>query len=223
MLLYLATRYLEERSLHFTDVTDLKLNAKPAVIDKPSQVVKDSKEKMIKKKNNCTAKKSKRLAKLCTFVGSPSSSHPKFSSFLLYYSVPIPVPAFVLAPMPALVFCCWSPTILLFCCLPVPVSHSRSPAVLSSCHALDFYCGISTLLLLLSSMLDPPFSLGSSSLKRFKQSLSDESWPRVLTNLTKPFCSLPTLGTYNLTNNNELKWDFDIVFINSRPPTGNYD
>ena len=46
-----VTGYLQERSPRFIDVTNLELNAEPAVVDNPSQVVTDSEEEMVKKKN----------------------------------------------------------------------------------------------------------------------------------------------------------------------------
>lgn len=63
-----ATRYLEEGSLYFTNITDLKLTVKPAVIDNPGWVITDSEKKVVKKKNKNTAKKKEQLAKLCAFV-----------------------------------------------------------------------------------------------------------------------------------------------------------
>lgn len=51
-----ATEYLEKKSLFFTDITNLKLIAKLAVVDNLSQVITDFKEKIVKKKNKCVAK-----------------------------------------------------------------------------------------------------------------------------------------------------------------------
>ena len=52
-----ATGYFKERSPRFTDITDLELIAEPAMIDNPGQDVTDSEEKVVKKKNKCTAKR----------------------------------------------------------------------------------------------------------------------------------------------------------------------
>ena len=71
--------------------------------------------------------------------------------------IPAPVPAFVSATMPALIFCLGSSTVSLFC------------------HALVSCRRILALLLLLLSMFGSPLFLGSSTLRIFKWSLSDES------------------------------------------------
>ena len=46
-----AIRYLKERSPYFTDITDLQLTVKPAIVDNSGQVVMDSEEEVVKKKN----------------------------------------------------------------------------------------------------------------------------------------------------------------------------
>lgn len=163
-----ATRYLEEGSSCFTDITDLELTTKPAMVDNLSQVVTDSEEEVVKKKNKRMAKRKKWLVKLSTLIKSLLSSCPESSLFLLSYSVPTPVPVL----MPALV-----PTPL-----PAPVSYLRSLAVLSSgrvpalavfvalfllCHTPISYCKILALLLPLF-VLGPPLFLEPSPLVTFK-------------------------------------------------------
>ena len=98
-----ATEYLEEVSPCFTDMTDLELSAKPAVVDNLGQVVTNSEEKVVKKKNKCAAKKKERLAKLHALFGSFLSLCLEFSLFSSPRSVPALVPALVPAPVPALV------------------------------------------------------------------------------------------------------------------------
>lgn len=51
------TRYFKKRFLRFTNVTNLKLIANPAIVDNFGQVVTDFKGKVIKKKNKRMAKK----------------------------------------------------------------------------------------------------------------------------------------------------------------------
>lgn len=46
-----TTRYLKEGFPCFIDISDLELTAKPVVMDNPGQVVTDSEEEMVKKKN----------------------------------------------------------------------------------------------------------------------------------------------------------------------------
>lgn len=52
-----ATWYLEEKSLYFIDIIDLKLAAEPFVIDNPGQIISYSKKEMVKKKNKRVAKR----------------------------------------------------------------------------------------------------------------------------------------------------------------------
>lgn len=156
-----ATGYLEKGSLRFTNVINLELTAKPAVINNSGQIVMNFEEEVVKKKNECAAKKKERLIKLRILVRSLLSFDLKSSLLLLLYSLPTPIPAFVLVfvlvLMPAPIF------ILLFC--------SRSPIIWSSgCMptlATVSYCRISVLLLLLS-VFSPPLLLGPSSLRIFK-------------------------------------------------------
>lgn len=70
------------------------------MIDNSSQIVTDFEEKVVKKKNKCTAKKKKRLTKFYGFVESFLFLHSKSSPFLLPCFVPNLVPALVFAPMP---------------------------------------------------------------------------------------------------------------------------
>lgn len=54
-----VTGYLEKTFPHFTDITDLKLNVEPTMVDNFGQVVTDSKEEVVKKKNKYIAKRKK--------------------------------------------------------------------------------------------------------------------------------------------------------------------
>lgn len=217
-----TTGYLEEESLFFTDVTDLELTAKSAMVDNPGQVVTHFKDKVMKKKNECTAKKKRRLARFYIPVRSLLSLCPKFSLVLLPQSVPALVPVFVTA----FIFRAGLTTILLS-------AHMPAPAILKAfslpCHTLVSRCRISTLLSPLP-LLGP--LLLFSSLRTFKQFLLNKPPFHVSTSPTKPFCLFPALGTYNLdnnnssynpTDNNKCKWDFNTAFINSRPFAGNHD
>ena len=213
-----ATGYLEEESSRFTDVTDLELTTKPTVVDNPGQVVTDSEEKVVKKKNKRVAKIKERLAKLCAPVGSPLSPRPESSLFLSPRSVPAPVPALVFAPLPTPV--------------PAPLSRPGSPVVLSSGRVPAPAAVSRQALMSPLPMLGPPLPLGPSSLRTFKQSLSDEPWPCVSTSPAKLFRPFPALdalnpdnnnGSYNPTDKSERKRGFNTTFINSRPLTGNHD
>lgn len=214
-----ATGYLEKESSRFIDVTDLELTAKPDVLDNPNQVITDSKEKMVKKKNECAAKRKKQLAKLRTPIGSSSSPRPKFSLLSLPCSMPTSVPALVPALVLALVpaFVPVAPMSASFSCLGSPVNFlsGRVPALVAvSCRA--FMPPV--------SVLSPFLPLRPLPLRTFKQSLSDEPRPRVSISPAKPLCPFLALGAldlynnnglYNPTNKNNRKRDFDIVFINS--------
>lgn len=122
------------------------------------------------------------------------------------------VSALVSDPLPALV-----PTLL-----PAPISCPRSPAILLCLYALVSCCGIPALLSLLFSVIGPPFSLGSSLFRTFKQSLSDEPKPCVSTRPAKSLYPFPALGVYNLTNNNLRKRGSDTILINSYLLVGNH-
>ena len=52
-----AIGYFEKGSLRFINITNLKLNAEPAVVDNLGQVVMNFKEEVVKKKNKCITKK----------------------------------------------------------------------------------------------------------------------------------------------------------------------
>ena len=163
-----TTGYLEKWSLCFTNVTDLELSVKPAVVDNLGEIITDFEEEIMKKKNKRVFKKKERLTKLCALFRSFLSPCLESTFLLLLCFVPAHVPTFRSAPMPA------------------PVSYPRSPAILSSGyvpalaastafssphHFLIFYYFIPVFLLTLS-VLDLPFL--SLSLKTFKQFLSDE-------------------------------------------------
>ena len=153
-----ATGYFEEGSPRFTDVTDLELTAEPAVMNNPGQVVTDSEEKVVKKKNKCVAKRKKRLVKLCTLVGSLLSpchkssllSSPHFISTLVPAFMPAPMPHFMPAPIPVPLSCPGSPVVLSSGRVPTPAAVS---------------CQVYMSLLL---VLGPPLLLGPSPLRTFK-------------------------------------------------------
>ena len=224
-----ATGYLEEGSPYFIDVTDLELTTGLAVVDKAGQVVTNSQEEVVKKKNKCVAKRKKRLAKLRSPVRSLLFPCPESSLFLLPYLLPTPMPAFVFVlvpafmpasistPMPAAFSCLGSPVVLLSSRVSVPaaVSCRRIPALMSPL-----------------LVLGPPLPFKPLLLKTFKQFLSDEPQPRMSTSPVKPFCLFLAFGTanlddnnslYNLTNNNKRKRGFNTLFINSRLLADNHD
>lgn len=194
----------------------------------------------MKKKNKCIAKRKKWLAKICALVGCLLSSHLESSSFLLPRSMPAPMFALVHALLPALipallpalvlspVFLLRSSAILLSCHMSISV---KSAVFFLPCYALDSRRGILALQLPLPifSLL---FLLGSSTLKTFKQSLSNKSRPHISASPTKTLCLFLALGVYNLDNNNGLynptnnikhKRDFDTMFINYCPLASNHD
>lgn len=203
-------------------------------MDNLGQVVIDSEQEMIKKKNKHAAKRKEQLIKLCVLVESPLSLYLKFFLFLSPYFVSASMPALITIP----ISCFESSTIMLSSYMPTPVFYLGSLVLLSfhymstpaaslalslPRHTFVSCCGISALLLLLF-LLSPPLSLRSSLLRTFKQSLSDEPWPWVLTSLIKLFCPFLAFGAYNpdnnnglhnLTNINKLKRNFNTTFINS--------
>lgn len=97
------TRHLKEKSSSFIDIMYFELTAEPAVVVNPGQVITDSEEKVVKKKNERTAKKKEWLANLHAPVGSPSSFCLQFSSLLLFGFILAPVLALVPTPMPTLI------------------------------------------------------------------------------------------------------------------------
>ena len=113
-----ATGYLEERFQYFTDVTNLKLTAEPTMVNNPGEIVLDSKEEVVKKKNKHTIKKIERLAKLCAPVKSSSSPYLLSPAILSSCQVP------------TLISRLGSPAVLLFYCLPIPIFCPGSFAVL---------------------------------------------------------------------------------------------
>lgn len=105
----IATEYLEERFPRFINVTDLELIAKPVMIDNPGQVVTESDEELIKKKNKYTVKKSSSLQNFiflldhfCFFVMDPLL----FSCFVVY--------PFLFLILDLLLFCYYVVCLLLF-------------------------------------------------------------------------------------------------------------
>lgn len=161
-------------------------------------------------------------------------SYPGSSAVLSSHRIPVPISCLgspaaptsqhVPAPFP----CLGSPIVLLSYYILTPAA---SAALFLSHYTFISCCGISAILLPLLVFCLPLFLI-SSSLRTFKQSLSDEPWPYILTSLAKPFCLFPTLNAYNLddnnglynpTNNNKRKRDFNTTFINFCPLTGNHD
>lgn len=165
---------------------------------------------------------------------SISYLYPKFS---LFFS-PRSGPAFVPASMPALISHLRSPAFLISRCVPAPtvfialllpcyapIIHLGFTNLLSSCFmpTLIIFCcnGLAFLLLLLTrDLLILP---ESSTLKTFKQLLSDKLWPCMLTSPAKLLCLLPAFVAYKLDNNNKCKQNFDTVFINSHSLAGNHN
>lgn len=147
------------------DVTDLKFNTKPAVVDNYDQVVTDSEKEVMMKKNKYAAKRKEQLAKFCSPIKSFLSPCPEFSSFLLPCFAPALMPTLVPTLVPALmptfmpvpvsysgflaillshsllvsVFCLRFPAILSSCCVP---ALARFIALFLLCHTPVFYCRI---------------------------------------------------------------------------------
>lgn len=194
---YISTiKYLEKESPLFTNVIDLELTVKPAMVHNSGQVVTGFKEKMVKKKNKPSAKRKERLVKFCVLIRSSLFSRLKSSSFLSFCSVPFFVPTLVITLvscleffavsssfyMPALSSRSRSPAVLLSYCVPALVSHFRYPAILLSCYipapaasvAFSFphYAFISChkILTLLFPLLplSPPLLFRSSIFRTFK-------------------------------------------------------
>lgn len=107
--------------------------AELAMVNKLGQVVMDSEEELVKKKNKYAAKKKERLAKLQAPVGFTLSPYPKSSPFLLSCSMPTSMPAFIPAPVTTPIFRPRSPAILSSYHVPAPISRPRLLAVLLSC------------------------------------------------------------------------------------------
>lgn len=146
-----VTEYLKEKSLRFTNVTDLKLSVKPVVINNLGQVVIDSKEKVVEKKNKYTVKK-KWLAKLNASVRSFLFFCFKSSLFLLLCFIPTPVPVF----MATLISYFRSFAVLLSCYMFILVSCFRSLAILSFCYMPAFVSYFESLAILLSHYISAP-------------------------------------------------------------------
>ena len=108
-----AIEYLEEDFPRFTDVTDLKLTAKTAVMNNPGQVVIKSEEKMVKNKNKRAAKRKERIAKLCAPIASSLFSYLESSFFLSPRFVFLLMPALMPASMPTPLFYLRSSVVLL--------------------------------------------------------------------------------------------------------------
>lgn len=130
--------------------------------------------------------------------------------------------------VPTPIFCPGLFAVFLSSYVPVLVAFAAFSLL---CHIVVSCRGILALLLPFL-MLILLLHLELSPLKIFKPFLSDKSWPYMSTSLTKLFCFFPALGAYNsdnynslynLTNNNERKWDFNTVFINSRLLANNYN
>lgn len=130
-----ATRYLKKEYLHFINITDLKLNTKPAIINNLDQVVIDFEEEIVKKKNKHAAKRKEQFAKLCipirsllfAFFESLFFLSSRSMSALMPAFMPTPMPAFVLVLMPTSISCFGSFTVLFSYCISAPVSYLDSP------------------------------------------------------------------------------------------------
>lgn len=236
-----ATRYLEKKSLHFTDITDLELTTKLVMFGNLGQVVTDSKEEVVKKKNKYTAKRKQRLAKpypAIKYFSFPCLESFSFLSlFFMPAFVPAIMPALIFALMPAFISYLKSLTILSSYHMPTPVFYPRSSASLLSYHlptlvsclrslAVLLFChvfvscyGISALLLPFL-ILGLPFLFRSSLFEIFKQSLSNEPWLHISSSYAKPLGLFPPLGLFSGKTNH--KRIFNIAFINSCPLAGNH-
>lgn len=98
------------------------------MVNNPSQIVINSKKKMIKKKNRYTTKRKERLAKIYIFVKFLLFSCSKSSLFLLPYFIPALILTSVIIP----IFCSGSPAILLSYYIFTLISHPKSLAILLS-------------------------------------------------------------------------------------------
>lgn len=105
-------------------------------------------------------------------------------------------------------------------------------ATLSLFYHVSISCRRISALLLPLFVFGSLFFLGSSTLKTFKQFLSDEPWCHISISLTKLFCAFSVFdvynsdnnnGLYNPTNNNKRKWSFNTTFINFRLFASKYD
>ena len=170
-----ATTYLEERSSRFTDVTDLELTAKSAMVDNSGWLITDSEKKIMKKKNKCTAEIKERFAKHHSLVRSPSSCHPRSPAILFFRYVLGPIsclgsPTILLSScVLALVFSLGFPANLLSRCVPAPVSYPRFPAVVSSCCVSTSISSCESLAIFLSCHLSVPAA--SATLSSFCHAL----------------------------------------------------
>ena len=178
--------YFEERAPWFVNVTNNRdLTIEP--VDNNQTITEFEDEKM-RKQNKRAAKRKARLDKLSTPMRTPVASS-----------------AALLSSRPTLVSCHGSSaplssclrflTRLLSCPMPAPVP--RSPAVLLPLHVLG----------------SAPLHLVSSTLRIFKQALSNELLRRRLTSPAELFCLFPLLGS--LSDKTDYKQTLDISFINS--------
>lgn len=109
----------------------------PAVVDNPGQVVMDSEEEILKKKNKRVAKRKEQLAKLCILVGCLLSPFPKLFPLLLSRSVLAPMLALMTIP----IFYPGSFAVLLSRYMLAPNSHLGSLAIsLSRCLSASISC-----------------------------------------------------------------------------------
>ena len=112
------------------------MTAKPAVVNNFGQIVMDSQEEVVKKKNKRADKKKEQLAKFYVLGRLALFSRLGSSVILVSCHIPVPISRFgssaVLLSdyMPAVVSCPGSPAVLSSYCVPTPVSCSKSPAVL---------------------------------------------------------------------------------------------
>lgn len=253
LCLYISTtRYLENRALYFTDVTDTKVNldfrlVQEVVEDNCNQIVViEFKKELAKKKNEQALNNKAHIETFChliilcarssklPYTGSltfllphlvPASavSYPrslrlpraKFFTLLLHAVLPAPtllLPYIILALAFLLSYIISAPALLLPYIMPTP--------------AFQLPCAMPALVLLLPQLVPASTLLllcpVSSDVRIFKQFFSDESWPYILFRSVHLLHLFPTLGPYNLTNNNKYKRTFDITFINSYLFASNY-
>ena len=161
---------------------------------------------MVKKKNKRAAKRKERLAKLYAPIRFSLFFRPESSFLLSPYSVPALVPALVPPPLPAFVPASVPAPVPALVPTLVPASFSRlgsSVVLLSSCVPAPAAVSHRALILPLF-VLGPPLFFGLSSLRTYKQFLSDEPRLRVLTSPAKPFRPFPAFSALNPDNNNSL-------------------
>lgn len=163
--------------MHFTNIIDLELTIKPAIVDDLGWIITDFNKKLVKKKNKCKAKRKKWFLKFYTLIRSPLFFCPKFFTIWLFCYIP------------ALIFCPRLSAVLLFCCVPAVVFCLKSSnillsyympalaisAILSSICQIFIFCYRISAFLLPLLLLYLFFLLEFSLFRIFKQFLSNKS------------------------------------------------